>query len=358
MDYTFYNRDLGIIAGLVSLYCMQQDQFQKLLEKFSRGLCTPEEEQFIIDWYERMDEIEVPSLRQEEKKHVEQNIWAAINPHPEGEKKLWPLILRAAMISIPLLACVALYFSRPSLSALLTPVKEAISSPDRSEKLFRNDGAKPLQISLSDGSHVLLQPTSELKVSKEFGTKAREVELKGEGFFEVSRDVTRPFLVYTNEVVTKVLGTSFSVRAYDGDKEITVAVKTGRVSVYANKNNTSHRAMQSPEVILTPNQKVVYSRVREVISKRLVDEPEIVLPNSNLFKMQFENADVAEIFDVLRENYGVEIRYDKDMLSNCKLTTSMSDEGLYERIEVICKAIGASYSIDDDAVITIKSNGC
>ena len=87
------------------------------------------------------------------------------------------------------------------------------------------------------------------------------------------------------------------------------------------------------------------------------EKPEIILPNSNLFRMQFENEEVAEIFEVLKENYGVEILYDKAMLNNCRLTTSMSDEGLYERIQVICKAIGASYSVKD-AVISIESNGC
>ena len=337
---------------------MQQEEFQKLLEKFSQGLCTPEEEQFIIDWYDRMDQIEVPSLDGQERDRLQENIWAAIKPQQEVSSKRWPLVLKAAVIAIPILAGVGLYFSRPSLDSLLAPVQGVISDATRSEKIYKNEGGTTLMVALDDGSHVLLQPFSELTVSRDFGAKTREVALKGEGFFEVSRDVARPFLVYTNEVVTRVLGTSFSVRAYDDDKEIVVAVKSGKVSVYANKQKTSHQVVQSAEVILTPNQKVVYHRIREVISKQLVDEPEIVLPNSNLFKMQFENADVTDIFDVLAENYGVAISYDKEILRNCKLTTSMSDEGLYERIEVICKAIGASYLIDDDAVITIKSHGC
>jgi transmembrane sensor len=112
-----------------------------------------------------------------------------------------------------------------------------------------------------------------------------------------------------------------------------------------------------PEVILTPNQQLVYHREKKVASRQLVANPEIILPNSDLFNMKFENAQVEEIFHVLEENYGVEIRYDKDALKNCRLTTSMSDEGLYERIEIICRAIGASYSCDE-AVITIRSNGC
>ena len=48
---------------------------------------------------------------------------------------------------------------------------------------------------------------------------------------------------------------------------------------------------------------------------------------------------------VLEENYGIDILYDEQALSTCSLTTSMSEEGLYERIEIICQAIGAQYEI-------------
>jgi hypothetical protein len=224
---------------------------------------------------------------------------------------------------------------------------------------IHNRGTIPRKVRLSDGSVVILQPSSEITIADDFGGINREVRLKGEAFFRVTRDTSKPFVVYSNEVVTRVLGTCFNVRAYESDREITVAVKSGKVSVYAGKSKTSsnHKNHKAKEVILTPNQQIVYHRISEEVFKKLVEKPEIILPNSNLFRMQFENAEVAKIFAVLEENYGVDIRYDKDLLNNCKLTTSMSDEGLYERIEVICKAIGASYSISD-AVITIRSNGC
>ena len=64
-----------------------------------------------------------------------------------------------------------------------------------------------------------------------------------------------------------------------------------------------------------------------------------------------------KILDVLMENYGVDIQYDAQKLTNCTLTTSLNNEGLYERINVICKAIGATYEIVD-TVIYIESNGC
>lgn len=340
---------------------MLPKQFQDLLEKFSRGACSQEEEQLIIDWYNRIGQSDKNALAEDEKEQVEETLWAAIRPAQVKKRTWFPLLTRAAAITIPLIIGALYYFNRQPISDHATPRREALSSQD-ADTQFRNDGKTRQKIMLSDGSEVILQPSSEIALSKDFGKSARELRLKGEAFFQVRRDEHRPFVVYSNEVVTRVLGTSFRVRAYENDREITVAVRSGRVSVYASKGRNKTSDVNSgagySEVILTPNQQMVYHREKEQVSKQLVEKPEVILPNSNLFHMQFENASVGEIFDVLEENYGVEIRYDKNLLDNCRLTTSMSDEGLYERIEVICKAIGASYVIDNDAVITIKSNGC
>jgi ferric-dicitrate binding protein FerR (iron transport regulator) len=336
------------------------DQFQQLLEKFSRGGCSPEEEQLVIDWYNNIGRSEKSHLREEEKAVVEERLWSAINPDAARKRTWLPLLTRAAAVTIPLMAATIFFIGRQSVSDLITmPGTEEMLSND-AQGVFRNDGQTARTIALSDGSEVVLQPSSEIIVDRDFGGATREVRLKGEAFFKVHRNPGKPFVVYSNEVVTRVLGTSFNICAYESDREITVAVRTGKVSVYTNKSKDSgvNSAQPYHEVILTPNQQMVYHRVKEEVSKELVKKPEIILPNSDLFRMQFENAEVSKILEVLQENYGVVIRYDEEMLNHCRLTTSMSDEGLYERIEVICKAIGASYLIDDDAAITIKSSGC
>lgn len=341
---------------------MPQTQFQELLEKNSRGACSPQEEEFLINWYNNIGKADNTPLKKVPKDLIEKRLWSAINPRPLPKTKWLPRLMKAAaIITIPLLAGAGFYLHRNSLTSSAVPARvhdEALASKQSLKRVFNAENL-PRQISLADGSTVILQPQSEIHYNKKFTDEIREVHLRGEAFFNVKPDPRRPFMVYANEVVTRVLGTSFKIRAYENDQEITVAVKTGKVSVYATRKMTSgtNKVFESKEVILTPNQQMVYNRYKEVVSKQLVAKPEIVLPNSNLFRMQFENADVTEIFEVLKENYGVEIRYDKNILDHCKLTTSMSDEGLYERIEVICKAIGASYSISD-AVITIRSNGC
>lgn len=338
---------------------MQPSQLRELIERYGRDECSPQEERFLHEWYNNIGRDLDDEFSGTESADVEERLWAALRP-VEEPRRGWNLLLKAAIITLPLLmlALIGYHFPRHAASPIPSFINTHFGFSKAEPSRYYNDGNTKRHITLVDGSTITLQPKSEIIVRKHFNRRWREVELKGEAFFHVKRDPSRPFFVYAGEVVTKVLGTSFIVRAYENDKDVTVAVKTGRVSVYANRRHkTSKDRFMEPEVILTPNQQVVYHREKEVVSKDLVAKPEIILPNSNLFRMKFENAQVSEIFEVLEENYGIEIRYDKELLKNCRLTTSMSDEGLYERIEVICKAIGASYS-RNEGIITIKSNGC
>jgi len=211
---------------------------------------------------------------------------------------------------------------------------------------------------LSDGTVIMLQPNGSIEFPEVFPSSKREILLTGEAFFDVTKEKNRPFIITTRDVTIRVLGTSFNVKAYQGAKEITVAVKTGKVSVYAKTVSvTTQNNPQKEEIILTPNQEVVYNTIDENFSKKIVANPQIILAKPTLFEMQYDATPVARIFKVLEENYGIDIIYDEQTLSACSLTTSMAEEGLYERIEIICQAIGAQYEVKD-AKILISSSGC
>jgi hypothetical protein len=209
---------------------------------------------------------------------------------------------------------------------------------------------------LSDGTKIKLQPNGIIEYPEVFSGQTREVHLTGEAFFDVAKDKQRPFIISTGDIAVKVLGTSFNVKAYQGSKEISVAVKTGRVSVYT-KGGEKKYAKANEEVILTPNQEVVYNKVKENFSKKIVDEPRILLEKSTLFHTQYDATPVNQIFEELEENYGIDIVYDDNIMKGCHLTTTKDEEGLYERVIIICQAIGAQYELQD-GMIWINSNGC
>jgi transmembrane sensor len=339
-------------------YFMTQEEFSKLLARYTRGECTPQEEEFILKWYDTV-QASHPEAADESSEATEARLWASLQVKLKRTKKssfyyTWRV---AAAILLLMATGAVLYFANYGF----TPAEESVAINNFGQKytgiqLIENKTNIPHRVTLTDGSEVTLEPGSELRVASEFTNNKREVYLTGEAFFHVKRDTLRPFLVYANEVITKVLGTSFTVKAYKGAKQTTVAVMTGKVSVSTNPE-VIQKKHTTQEVILTPNQEAVYNRAINKVTKKLVDVPRIVLEKPTLFEMKYDATPVSKIFEVLEENYGVEIIYDEDILSECFLTTSMSDEGLYQRIEIICKAIGAEYKIQD-TTITITGKGC
>lgn len=340
---------------------MKSQQLKDLLDKYSRGECTPQELQYIDQWYNNIKEtkdeeaMDVQHLLTN-RSSLEATLWSKIKPVPAPNNFLRYLKVAAALFIPALIGAGAYLFSNEDGTQDQTVATSAphISNPSQQTRLT-NSTQYVKKIILTDGSEVSLRPHSEIRVGKSFDGSSREVYLTGEAFFKVKRDESRPFVVYTNEVVTRVLGTSFNIKAYQNEKEIIVAVRSGKVSVYTQGKEKPAESVR--EVILTPNQKVVYNRDNESVTKQLVEKPEIILPEDHSLKMVYDGVPVTEIFEALEKNYGIEIAYDEEILSGCMLTTSMTDEGLYERIEVICKAINAEYTISE-AVIRIKSRGC
>lgn len=87
-------------------------------------------------------------------------------------------------------------------------------------------------LNLSDGSSVILNAGSRLVLPETFGDQGpRELTLSGEAYFDVAHNPEQPFIVYTEDAVTRVLGTKFQVRSYPEDEEVEVVVAEGKVAL-------------------------------------------------------------------------------------------------------------------------------
>ncbi len=223
-----------------------------------------------------------------------------------------------------------------------------------------NNDTRPVIFHLPDSSKVQLFPKSRLSYDGHFGQENRSVYLSGKAFFEVVKQPHKPFFVYANELITKVLGTEFSVEAYPNDKRVEVQVRTGKVSVFTQtdlqkQQHLTHR--ESEGIVLTPNQQIVLHRAELRLSKTLVPQPEILIPPAQMPSFEFDEAPVSEVFSRLEKAYGVHIVYDEDLLASCTITASLTEESLAEKIRLICRGIGAK-SETIDAQIIIYAKGC
>ena len=223
-----------------------------------------------------------------------------------------------------------------------------------------NETNRPKLVSLQDGSTVLLQPKSSISYPQAFKGEKREVFLSGEAFFEVAKNPDQPFYVYANNLVTKVLGTSFIISAFENDKDVKVAVKTGKVSVFAltDENMETQQADNKlGGMILTPNQQIVFSPVNLRLTRSLIADPALLEMPIQKQSFDFKATPIKDVFEALEKSYGVKILFDAEIMKNCYLTASLSDEPLFEKVDLICRTINARYE-QLDASIIIYSKGC
>lgn len=220
-----------------------------------------------------------------------------------------------------------------------------------------NNSSQPLSLKLSDGSTVILKKGSKLQVADDFSLNNRKVILTGEAFFEVKKDPLHPFLVYGGGVITKVLGTSFNVRAYKNEPNTLVAVRTGSVTVYQETKATVGNQTHSEQILLAPNQQVVFEKVGEKLVKTLVKNPVILLANKENISFDYDETPIPKVLNQLEKCYGVKIIFDEELLAHCNLTASFGNENLFEKIDIICETIQARYEIADGQIV-VYSKGC
>jgi ferric-dicitrate binding protein FerR (iron transport regulator) len=301
----------------------------------------------------------------EETVHLEmQQILAATKKKPSGS--LFSLTRSAykyaAILVLAIVASIVLYnITRTGTTDHVNLADKDLpgKTNDITEEFNTTDEKKIVR--LADGSTIHLSPHAVIRYSRKFATgTTRDIYLSGEAFFEVAKDPNKPFRVFSHELVTKVLGTSFTIKANVGDKQISVVVRTGKVSVY-NKNNekdqTGINSQKLTGVVLTPNQELVFSRDELKFQKTLIEKPVLINPAEIKNNFQYEDAPVAEVFEQLEKAFGIDIVYDKETIKNCKVTADLDDESIYKKLELICRAMDARYDIIDGQV-TIQARPC
>ncbi|MFN8357854.1 MAG: FecR family protein [Spirosomataceae bacterium] len=209
-----------------------------------------------------------------------------------------------------------------------------------------NDTQEPLLLVLNDGSRVQLSPRSRLRYAPKFTNKTRDVYLIGEAIFEVTHQST-PFLVHTGPITTKVLGTRFVVSAYQNTQRISVQVKSGKVSVY--ENQVQNKATNG--VILTTNQAAIFDTNGGELSKTLVAQPVLMHPEVVPTDFEYDEVPLSQLLQQLEKAYGIPIQYNPDLLKNCRITAILSNESLYEKLNLLCKITNSTYEIVDGQIV-------
>ena len=133
--------------------------------------------------------------------------------------RLWRSVLRCCATAV--LLFLFLIFAPEPRTTTIKAVETVLTAPPAQQRW----------LTLEDGTQVWLNNASKLRYPTHFDSGLRRVELTGEAYFEVAKDIARPFIVRTGKQETKVLATSFDVKAYPNETIIKTTVIAGRVVV-------------------------------------------------------------------------------------------------------------------------------
>ncbi|HSB94383.1 MAG TPA: FecR domain-containing protein [Flavitalea sp.] len=253
-------------------------------------------------------------------------------PYKHDEKGKVSRIIVGRYLIIPVLVIVALgaylYFN-----SVTGKVQTAIIS--------ENSGLEPMTLILSDSTKVVLTSGSRLEYQRQFDDKERNVSLVGEGFFQVTKDASRPFRVLSKGLTATVLGTEFNVKSTFGDSLVLVELISGRVKVEA-ENVTG-------AIVLNPNERAVYARSKGNIYKEKWNK---ALPAAaiKISYLAFDKDSFEEVARKMNEAFGITLINNS---SNIKwsFTGEFSDISARDIIENICLLKHLSYEIKGDTIV-------
>lgn len=198
------------------------------------------------------------------------------------------------------------------------------------------------EILLPDSSIVYLNSGTSIRYPEKFVGNYRNIELKGEAFFKVKRNIEKPFVVNSGHFKTTVLGTSFNV-VNNGDNDFRVVVKTGKVKV---ENQVTQR-----QFTLVKNTQVVFNAATGKLEKSYTNAEHITDWHKNL--LRFDAITAKEAFAKIEKWYNVKIHCKSDSILNRKIRAAYRNESIDKVLKSLEFMIGLKYEIKNDSV-TIK----
>lgn len=190
-------------------------------------------------------------------------------------------------------------------------------------------GPQGLELQLEDGSMVTLAPNATLEYPESLAEDKRLVALNGKGFFEVTSDKQRPFIVQTASAEVRVLGTRFEVNTAAGPEKLKVSVQEGRVQVTSEKS--------SEQTIVETMETCVVDNKSGELKKDELNEPGIFFWKDKTIR--FKRTDLRKASEILSSLFHKEILIEVVKTDNCEITATFQDEEIDVIMEVIAQTL-------------------
>lgn len=306
---------------------MLSRHIKKIAKKYIAGKASRQEIELLFRWYDKAEQEEVTDAKENDpasqnlKDRMRGKIHAAIDNPPQQSVAIKSNLSRKYLMAAALLGAVVagtwfwFHEHNGKAGSVNRLCKYSVPKKQRS------------RIVLPDSSIVWLNSDSYIQYKENEKSHAREVVLKGEAFFDVRHNPSKPFTVLANGTMTKVLGTAFNIKAYDDNKNVQVTVTRGKVQVQKQGKTLA---------VLAPNEQITVQTETGIATQQLVKTDAFTSWAKGA--IEFNNDTFEEIAAILNRRFNVHIVFASEKLKTCRFIAGF-DEGVpvEKIIALLCK---------------------
>jgi transmembrane sensor len=315
-----------------------------LIVRYLTNEATDEEQEQLLEWVSS-------DIQNQKAFHEFSAAWEKRNPaRPKFDLEKGRYLLNKKIESIPVNASAFPWFKMAAALLLLVLCSGAIifsiarwKSVEPLLTEVKTRSGERVSVMLPDGSSITLNENSTLRYPASFPNNKREVHMSGEVFFDVTKDPSRPFVIYTGALKTEVLGTSFNIK--ENNHKIQVTVATGKVKI----------SEGSQEQILLPNDGIVFDKKTQSMTRQQVSLEQTLAWVTNT--IIFDNTSLIEAAAILEKRFSVSVHFENNAIQKCTITGKFKNETLEHILKAIAFSTGVHYSVGDKAV-AFTGKGC
>lgn len=330
---------------------MKREECLEIFERYIQNAASKEDVKRLSTWIRNDSGISVwlenqilsssSVINQEVQMHMFENIKAGIIVHPnmdssttKGLRILFntsKMMRIVAMFVLPFLTAAGVYYFMLKHGTNPAPYVIAV---ERGHKAI---------LTLPDGSKAWLNSESKLTYYSDYNKNKRELQLEGEGYFEVAHNPKKPFVVKSNDMAVEALGTVFEVKAYSEDNLISSVLMKGKIRV----------TTPGGVAILAPNQRILYDKKTHKMDQQDVARSDDFASWKNN-ELRFEDESLQDIAKSIQRKYNVKIVFADEKTKNYHFTGTVPNDSLEGVLNIITMTSPVSFQINNKQVTLYK----
>ncbi len=316
---------------------MDTEELKLLLEKYRQGCCTDIEAQLIEDWLSTVTEADEAHLEDafvgDQLYTVKNRVDLEIGVIPViGRRKNYRWLAVAASVAVVCASAAiwAIYIKKQAVDGLAR--QKGISQHISNGWVYvQTQKGITDKIKLTEGSLITVDASSTLRYPVKFANHKRPIYLdEGEALFEVAKDKTSPFTVYTPKFATTALGTAFNIRSYAKENKVSISLLHGKIKV---EDLHPSRKLNAPKILLPHEQVVLNKQSGDLQKSDFDDETPITSWKDGV--LSFKDATMDEVLNSIENRFNVIIK-NNSRHTNWSYTGTFKAQSLNDVLKTVC----------------------